>query len=285
MSSSAGKDGPRQEPAEQRGLLPENFTSLHRGEELVRTQSKEAIEASEDLIHHARALEAAMTVIDHFAREYATDDPDALAIQQLGIRLFNGTASALKLLLSGYYQTAALQTRDMLETAFLLDRFTMDAGLVSVWRTASDGDRWKKFKPYTVRKALNDRDGYKEDKRGEQYKRLSTLAGHASPKGFAMLRPAASSLALIGPFFDQRSLTAVLEETAKHVVPAAMHFLQHFDSRSASDYLTELSFVEASGLWSERFFGRPYDPKQVEELRALVLQLEAAKGPAPDAAS
>lgn len=192
--------------------LPENFHSLHRGEELLRQQSLDAIGAAEDLEQHARALEAAMNVIDHFARQYATEDPDAFAIQQLGIRVFNGTASALKLLLSGYYQTSALQVRDMLETAFLLDHFTMDTNLVFAWRTATDGDRWRQFKPYTVRKALNERDGFKEDKRGEHYKRLSTLAGHASPKGFAMLRPSASNLANIGPFFDVRSLRAVLEE-------------------------------------------------------------------------
>jgi len=45
----------------------------------------------------------------------------------LGIRLFNGAAAVLKLCLSGYYQTAALQARDLLETVFLLDLFTADA--------------------------------------------------------------------------------------------------------------------------------------------------------------
>jgi hypothetical protein len=238
-------------------------------------QSLDAIGAADDLLQHISALESAMSVIDHFAREYATEDLDTLAIQHLGIRIFNGTASALKLLLSGYYQTAALQTRDMLETAFLLDYFTMDAGIISVWRTATDGDRWKSFKPYTVRKALNERDGFKEDKRGEHYKILSTLAGHASPKGFAMLRPSATSLARIGPFFDQGALRGVLEEMSKHVVPAAMHFVRHFDERNRSDYLTAIHFMEISGRWAERFLGTPYDAAQIEEVRSLALQLSA----------
>ena len=87
--------------------IPENFISLHRHEEELRRQSIAAVEASPDLLLHAEALEGAMNALDHFTRGYSTDDQDKLTIQLLGIRLFNTSASALKLLLSGYYQTAA----------------------------------------------------------------------------------------------------------------------------------------------------------------------------------
>ena len=65
-----------------------------------------------------------MDLIDYFCRQYKHRKQDELTVQLLGIRLFNASASALKLLLSGYYQTAALQERDLLEMAFLLDLFT-----------------------------------------------------------------------------------------------------------------------------------------------------------------
>ena len=39
-------------------------------------------------------------------------------MQLLGIRLFNAAASGMKLALSGYYQTAFQQARDIMETGF-----------------------------------------------------------------------------------------------------------------------------------------------------------------------
>jgi hypothetical protein len=91
-----------------------------------------------------------------------------------------------------------------------------------------------------------------------------------------MLRPSASSLARIGPFFDHRALKGVLEEMSKHVVPAAMHFLRHFDERNRSDYLTAIHFMEISGKWAERFLGAPYDAAKIDEIRLHALQLSAA---------
>ena len=98
----------------------ENFVSLHRGEETIRAKSLEELHKAE-LIHHGVVLEAAMSVLHHFTIAWATDDQDKLIIQLLGIRLFNAAAVALKLFLSGYYQGAAGQLRDALETAFLLE--------------------------------------------------------------------------------------------------------------------------------------------------------------------
>lgn len=92
-----------------------------------------------------------MTALDHFTRGYQTEDQDQLVIQLLGIRLFNGAAAALKQLLSGYYQVTVSSVRDVLETANLVDYFTIDPSLVSKWRTADDKERWKQFKPAVVR--------------------------------------------------------------------------------------------------------------------------------------
>src|ERR1700731_1879889 len=94
--------------------FPENFTRLYQGEKFLRAKSVEAFEAAHDLAMHAEVIAADMDLIDYFARHYINETDDQLTIQLLGIRLFNGAASALNLFLSGYYQTSALQRRDLL---------------------------------------------------------------------------------------------------------------------------------------------------------------------------
>ena len=51
---------------------------------------------------------------------------DSVTIQLLGIRLFNASASALALMLMGYYQNSVTMLRDLLETGFLIDYFAID---------------------------------------------------------------------------------------------------------------------------------------------------------------
>lgn len=110
--------------------------------------------------------------------------------------------------------------RDGIETANLIDYFTIDPKLVSQWREADDKERWKRFKPVSVRAALGKRDGKKlTERRDEVYKVFSTYASHASPKGFRLLRPTPNGLALIGPFFEPTALTALFGEFAKNNVP------------------------------------------------------------------
>src|SRR5262245_53853901 len=128
---------------------PENLANLHRGEEELRAKSIAHARASETLSAHIAMIHSAMDLIDYFCRQHRHENEDQLTIQVLGIRLFNACASALKLLLSAYYQTAALQERDLLETAFLLDLFTADETLIAAWRANSTDPR---FKPVRVRK-------------------------------------------------------------------------------------------------------------------------------------
>ena len=251
--------------------IPENFISLHRHEEELRQKSIAAVEASPELLLHAEALEGAMNALDHFTRGYSTDDQDKLTIQLLGIRLFNTSASALKLLLSGYYQTAASHMRDGIETANLIDYFTIDPKLVSQWRDADDKERWKRFKPVAVRTALGKRDGVKmTERRDEVYKVFSTYASHANPKGLRLLRPTPNGLALIGPFFELTALTALFSEFAKNNVPSAIHLVRHFSNRTRLDYLTAIAFLELSDRWSAHVYATPYEPEKFAKLRSQV---------------
>lgn len=251
--------------------FPENFSSLHAQEEGIRKQSIAAIEACADLSLHAEALEGAMNALDHFSRGFPTNDQDSLTVQLLGIRLFNTSASVLKLLLSGYYQTSAAQMRDGIETANLIDYFTTDCALIAKWRGANDRDRWKEFKPVKVRAALGQRDGPEITKRRDEvYRTFSTYANHPSPAGFRLLRPSADGLALIGPFFERSALAALVSEVAKSNVPAAMSFVRHFTPATRDDHLTAIGFIELSDRWSAHFYGTPFEPEKFIELRRLV---------------
>ena len=59
-------------------------------------------------------------------RQIKTDDPYLLSVQFMGLRMFNGFASALNLFTSGYYQKSAMIVRDLLETSWLIDLFRLD---------------------------------------------------------------------------------------------------------------------------------------------------------------
>jgi hypothetical protein len=70
-------------------ILPENFDRLHKGEELIRSKSKDAIQKSDTLLRHLNMVADSMNLINHFARSFPQQGDDQLIIQLLGIRLFN----------------------------------------------------------------------------------------------------------------------------------------------------------------------------------------------------
>lgn len=248
--------------------FPDNFARLHAGEEFLREKSIEAVAGKQALAAHAHMIEGGMDTLDYFSRNYQTTDVDLQTVQNLGARLFNGAAAALKLMLSGYYQKAALTERDMLETVFLLDFFTIDRAKIAEWRTSDQQTRWNKFKPGQIRIALDKRDGFAEGKRKADYDRFSALAGHPTPEGFQMLRPRGMD-AHVGPFFDETALEAVLSELAKLAVIAGEKFEMFFSIRAVEDAVTKIAGTEGRAHWAEVFFGRPFDPECSAELRRI----------------
>jgi hypothetical protein len=258
------------EPSVVNTSYPENLTNLHRGEEELRAKSIAFIEASETLSAHVAMIHSAMDLIDYFCRQHQHQTDDQLAIQLLWIRLFNASASALKLLLSGYYQTAALQERDPLETTFLLDLFTADQTLIAAWRADSADPR---FRPVCVPKVLDDRDGFMERNREKAYKLLCDLAAAPNEKGFRLLTNKPGGDANCGPFFDEALLTALIEELVKLIVRGAGAFTRFFEGANKTGFSAKLAFLEAQGRWFERFYARPFDQAGMEEMRAMLAKL------------
>ena len=245
-------------------LFPQNFDLLHQYEEALRRQTKEAIAASDTMRRHFAVIDASMTLVQHFARDYPYNGEDELTIHLLGIRLFNSAAGAVQSLTTGYYQNSVMFQRDLVEVTFLLDYFRSNEGHISEWRRSPE-----KFTPDVVRKALDRRDGFNGLKRRDQYKLLSGIGTHASYRGFQLLTPTAGGDAHCGPYFANRVLKATVAELAKLCVGAAATFIVFFDGRSLLDEETKLASMEATVAWVEHFIG-PCDKGPLNGLRVRV---------------
>jgi hypothetical protein len=262
--------------------IPENISLLKQGEEFLCSKAVTAIEQSDSLHGHIVMIECSMSLLDYFVRQHKHQNEDDLAIQCLGIRLFNASASAIKLMFSGYYQTSAATMRDVLETVFLLDYFFSNQKMIGNWRAYDEDDRRRTFAPATIRKALDDRDSFTERKREKAYKLLCNLAAHPSYQGFRMITPIPSGDAHCGPFFEMSALKACLEELAKLMIQAGGIFTRFFEAKNEADYLTKIAFMEAQGRWFEKYCGQKFDSSGIEKMRLLMQEVSSCLVPAFD---
>jgi hypothetical protein len=69
-----------------------------------------------ELRRRLETIQKAMALIFAFTIDHTSRSDAEATMQLLGIRLFNAAASGIKLGLSGYYQTAFHQARDIMET-------------------------------------------------------------------------------------------------------------------------------------------------------------------------
>ena len=232
--------------------IPENFVSLHKHEETLRQETFEAINKDKYLPIDLSVIAKSMDLIHYFIIQYDHEENiDLLTIQKLGIRLFNGSASALRLLSCGYYQTSALQIRDLLETLFLLDYFLTDKILIAKWRDGDQNIRRKEFAPVKIRRALDVRDGFTNKKRDKAYALLCNLAGHPTNEGFRMLAPVPGGDAHIGPYFEFKNMKATLEELSSNLIQAGVIFTRFFEKRNDADREIGNHFIEGSREWRE----------------------------------
>ncbi len=199
--------------------LPTNLKSIHLHEEALRKQAIKIIQCNPGLILHVDVIERAMTIAN-LIREYPTDDEDIRVVQMLSIRIFNAFAASFKLLLSGYHQKSAMIMRDILETVFLMDLFSTDKSAIEEWRNSDKKKRRNFFSPASVRKKLDERDGFNNMKRAKAYEMLSELASHPTMYTQNMLKKEMDGDILTGPFMGNTILRQGLEELAKNAVQA-----------------------------------------------------------------
>jgi len=134
--------------------VPDNLKELHLEEERIRAVSIKSIEQSPALTDHIAAIHASMDLLMAINKGHEPINQGRRIIQYLGLRIFNGCASAIKLGLSGYYQNAFVLVRDVFETVQLLDYLSTYPEKLLVWEAADKKKRKNEFGPADIRKAL-----------------------------------------------------------------------------------------------------------------------------------
>jgi hypothetical protein len=125
----------------------DNLTSMHKHEEELRASSLAAIEADAALSDHRNLVAEAMNAIYAFTHDHPHGSENELTLQYLGIRFFNAAGASIKLALSGYYQKAFGQVRDVIETYFLVDYLSTYPKEIDEWKCADRKKRISHFVP------------------------------------------------------------------------------------------------------------------------------------------
>jgi hypothetical protein len=203
-----------------------DIDATHDHEEELRRESMALIEADPELFRRLEMVQKAMTVIFGYTMEYTSRSEDETTMQLLGVRLFNAAPSGVKLALSGYYQTALQQARDIMETGYLLDYFRTSPEQRAVWKQADRRTRRRLFDPVKIRIALDIRDGDTTKKREAEYNKLSELASHPTFRGFRLTTR--GGFGELGPFVEKINLMAWLQEMVLRLGPAAVIYATQF---------------------------------------------------------
>ncbi|WP_031461901.1 hypothetical protein [Paenibacillus polymyxa] len=109
------------------------------------------------------------------------EDEDTKSIQYLGIRFVNSVFSMKQLLLNGYYQSAFMLLRDLIETGFLMEYFLHYPSKIGGWRNDSANSSWE-FSPKNIRGKLD-----KKEMRDSLYKIYSEIAIHPRWEGIKLV--------------------------------------------------------------------------------------------------
>jgi len=232
--------------------LPENLSSLHRQEQLLREQAVKIINNDLKLSLHLNVIERAMSLAKIVA-DYPTEDEDFKVVKMLSIRMFNAFGASLALMATGYHQNSGLVMRDILETVFLLDLFVSNPKEIERWRFADKKSQREDFSPAAVRKKLDDRDGFTSKKREAAYKMLSELAAHPNMHSQHMLRPEKGGDIVTGPFMEETTLFAGVSELGKIAIQAGI-VLNTFLPAEYNPDSVRTSFLSVSNKWVKLFY-------------------------------
>jgi len=249
----------------------ENLDNLRRQEDLVRQKSSIIISSDASCISQLALLQSSMDMIMWLHnRNPKFNNNNETALSALRIRAFNSSASCLKLLLSGYYQPAISSLREILELSFLMDYFCLERSSIERW---IENPEHKEFKPFFIRKALDNRDGFKEKKREKAYKDLCSFGTHATFKGSVMI--ASEEGFVIGPFLNEKRLKGLLYDLAVRLPHMILHFL-HFESGlTVADLKVKARFfILLSDWWKKNAGADLVNDNKLEEVKQIAKELD-----------
>jgi hypothetical protein len=227
----------------------DNLTSLHKHEEDIRAQSLAEIQAKSHLTDHWSVVAEAMNVVYAFTHDHEHGSDNELTLQYLGIRLFNAAGAAIKLVMSGYYQKAFDQVRDIIETYFLVDYLTTYPQKIPEWKAADKKKRMADFGAGKIRNALDQRDGFTTGERSKIYSMISEYASHASYPGITLTTTGPARMAQVGPFFDKDKLSLWLFEIAMRLSHAAVILASNPEGDDRVLLATRQHYLTVANAW------------------------------------
>jgi hypothetical protein len=232
----------------------DNLMGLHKLEEELRAKSLAAIEADLALTDHWNLVAEAMNAVYVFTHDHVHGSEDELTLQYLGVRSFNAAGASIELALSGYYQKAFHQVRDVLETSFLVDYLSTYREKIDEWRRA-DKKTGRQFRPATIRDALDKRDGYTSGERTRIYGLISQMASHPTYSGIALTATGPGNMVQVGPFFDEKKLTVWLQEMAFRLSPAPLMLMPDAEGHDLKLLATRMHYLEVVNKWWSKYRG------------------------------
>ncbi len=236
-------------------LATHNLTSLQKHEEDLRARSLAVIEAASALSDHWNLVADTMNAIYAFAHDHPHGSENELMLQYLGIRLFNAAGASVKLALSGYYQNAFAQMRDVIETYFLVDYLSTYPEKIEEWKHADKKKRISHFGPGLVRNMLDKRDGHTSGGRKRIYDSISELASHATYSGISLTATGPANMVQIGPFFDEKKLVTWLQEMAMRLSHATVVLVSNPEGKDLNLLMARKCYLEAVNKWWSKYAG------------------------------
>jgi hypothetical protein len=206
----------------------------------------------QELRDHVSLVHKALNALHIALRQQPYEAGETLVVLSLCARSFNTTGAALKLGRSGFFQPAFAMVRDLLEIEFLADLFVRDREHLRRWISLDAKARKKEFQPVRVRTILDDLDGFKKQRRRQEYELLSKYAAHVDPDGFHIISPGSSTL--IGPFPSVDLMAALLQELAKHLTMVCIHLMKLLHPLQAVVDGARREFDGEIAKWREKYF-------------------------------
>ncbi|WP_028168709.1 hypothetical protein [Bradyrhizobium elkanii] len=148
--------------------------------------------------------------------------------------------------------------RDVIETYFLVDYLSTNPEKIEEWKRADKKKRMSNFGPAFIRNALDKRSGHTGGERKRIYDLISELASHASSPGIALTTTGPANLAQVGPFFDDKKLTAWLHEMAMRLSHAAVVLVSNAEGRDLALLATRANYLRVIQGWWSKYRGMQF---------------------------
>lgn len=196
--------------------VPEKLLSLWKAEDELLGWSEEVLQSEEYLLDHLDLIESYLDCVDMMRKQPLKSERHT-AIAGLFLRSFDSMSHCVRGALSGNYSGSAMYARDLIETQFLVSYLMQEEGRPEKWLGSDPDTARRDYSPVKVRKALDERDGFKKQKRQKHYAMLSALGSHPTPASLELKRDGTRAINA-GPFKHSLMLKECIQEAAKATI-------------------------------------------------------------------